>query len=160
MKAILLCIAVVLVATPVAAQPSLDTAARNSLKWEHTHVADVISTGAVAGAVALPCLLDRRWQCVKDEALRVGVATGIAMATKALVKRERPDGSENVSFFSQHTAIACAAVMRRGARSPAQTALMALCPSVGYFRIAADKHWLSDTVVGGVVGGVTVNLSW
>lgn len=160
MRACLLAVIILVLPTQALAQPSLDRAARNSLKWENTHAADVISTWMVVGAVATPCLIDRQWQCVKNEALRVGVATGSAMLLKALVHRERPDGSENVSFPSQHTAIACAAVMRKGERTRPQTALMALCPSVAYERIAADKHWLSDTLAGGVIGGLTVHLSW
>lgn len=158
-RAVVLLVAL-MVPSLATAQPSIDKAARNSLKWDNTHAADVISNWTVGAALALPCLLDREWSCVKNEALRVGVATGAAMLTKALVHRERPDGSENVSFFSQHTAIACAAVMRQGERSRAQAALLALCPTVAYERIAADKHWLSDTMVGGIVGGLTVHLSW
>lgn len=132
----------------VSAQPRLDTAARNALQWDsHERAADVLSTAAVAGALVAPCLMDRQWVCVKREGVRVGTALLAAMITKHVFPRRRPNGSDDKSFFSQHTALTCAAV--------AGTKVWVLCPAVGYLRISADMHWATDTMVGGVVGGLT-----
>lgn len=144
----ILAIAIVLVfATGVSAQPRIDTGARDALKWSHPHAADVLSTGVVVGALVAPCAIDRHWDCLKQEGARVGTALLASMIAKYLLPRERPDGSDNKSFFSQHTSLTCAAVLN--------TKAWALCPTVGYLRISADKHWATDTIAGGVVGGLT-----
>lgn len=136
----------VMVTATASAQPRIDTAARNALRWDYTEVADGLSTIAVVGALTAPCLIDRHWSCVKQEGVRVGTALLAAMITKYVFPRTRPDGSDNKSFFSQHTALTCAAVTG--------TKVWALCPSVGYLRVAADKHWATDAMAGGVVGSL------
>lgn len=146
MRAVLALMFVALMASAASAQPRLDTGARDALKWDHTHAADVLSTVAVAGALVAPCAIDRHWDCVKQEGARVGTALLAAMITKYVLPRKRPDGSDDQSFFSQHTALACAAVTG--------TKMWALCPSVGYLRVAADKHWVTDVLTGGVVGSL------
>jgi membrane-associated phospholipid phosphatase len=129
---------------PVHAQ---DQAVRDALRWPaHRDTADAVSTWMVAGAVATPCLIDRTWQCVEHEGVRVGLAVVLAELTKRLAHRIRPDASDDKSFYSMHTSIACAATLR--------TRAWAFCPSVGYLRIAADKHWSSDVATGAAVGGL------
>jgi primosomal replication protein N len=149
-------IALIGLAAPAAAQGPIDTAARDALRWsDHRQVADVASTVLVAVAVAYPCLQDRTWACAGHEAARVGLAVGLAEATKHFVHRTRPNGVDQKSFFSEHTAIACAAVLH--------THAWALCPAVAYGRIASDWHWTSDTLTGaGVAAGVTalVTVVW
>lgn len=136
-----------IVVSMASAQPRIDTGARSALKWGHPKVADVLSTVAVAGALAAPCAVDRHWSCVKQEGARVGTALLAAMITKYVLPRTRPDGSDDQSFFSQHTALTCAAVTG--------TKVWALCPAVGYLRIGADKHWATDVIAGGAVGSLT-----
>lgn len=152
MKAGLTAGALVLLAVPAFAQPRIDTAARHALKWHDTQAADGWSNVAVTAAVASPCLLDRHWDCLKNEALRVGTATLGAVVAKFLLPRTRPDGSDEKSFFSQHTSIACAATLR--------TKVWALCPAVGILRVDADKHWATDVIAGSLVGGLTWTIEW
>lgn len=132
-------------------QSRIDTGTRAALKWPNTHAADVLSTWLVIGALAEPCVLeDRSWDCAKHEGIRVGIAAGLAEITKLIIHRERPDGSENVSFYSMHTSLTCAAIVRYKAWEA--------CPAVAYLRIAADKHWLTDVATGAGVGIVVAKV--
>lgn len=84
-----------------------------------------------------------RWGFVCRTALTIGVAESV----KRLVHRDRPDGADQRSFFSEHTALASSA-----AHSPL-TASLAL--SVGWGRQAGGKHFGSDVIVGASVGVVS-----
>lgn len=130
-----------------------DAAANRATVWtSHTRAADIASTVLVAGALAEPCLVDRTRRCLETEALRVGLGVGIAEIVKRLVHRERPDGSNALSFFSEHTELACLATVRGRA--------WAVCPAVGYLRMAADKHWLTDVGTGAAVGALLTTINW
>jgi membrane-associated phospholipid phosphatase len=117
---------------------------------------------------------------VPEDALLIAEATMIAadvnQLTKLLVGRERPfvhalapdqkaltpqPSDNNLSFFSGHTteAFALAAASgtigtMRGYRwAPlAWPVGGAVAAMTAYLRIAADKHWLTDVVIGAVVG--------
>jgi membrane-associated phospholipid phosphatase len=104
------------------------------------------------------------------------VAANVTQLTKMLVGRERPfvhalspdrrrltdqPSDNNFSFFSGHTAEAFALATAWGTVGTMRGYRWApLAWSVGgvvaattaYLRIAADKHWLTDVVVGAVVG--------
>jgi membrane-associated phospholipid phosphatase len=105
--------------------------------------------------------------------LEAGVSIGLLHhAVKFVLDRQRPfvhhagsghvyDTDDNASFFSGHTALAFAVATaggvvahQRGYRS--ETAIwvggMAMGVATGYLRIAADKHWLSDVLIGTVIG--------
>lgn len=105
---------------------------------------DWISTAVVAGSLSLPCLHNRTWKCLGNEGIQVGLGVGIAELTKRLAHRTRPDGSDRLSFFSEHTEIACLAT--------ANTRYWAICPAVGVARVMADRHWATDTAAGAFVG--------
>jgi hypothetical protein len=115
------------------------------LAWSnHRKLADGISTGLVAANVFGEAVHsfrsnDRRhaFGCM---ALRNGIAVGAAEATKALVHRMRPDGSDDNSFFSEHTAVA-------GVNAGWKYGLT-FTIGTGYGRAAANKHFLSDIGVG------------
>jgi hypothetical protein len=76
-----------------------------------------------------------------------------ASALKITVRRERPDGSNNLSFPSGHAsnAFAMAAVVARHYPKLA----IPVCGAAAYIavsRMAANKHYLSDIVAGGGLG--------
>ena len=95
---------------------------------------------------------------------------------KNLVKRERPDGSNNRSFFSGHTATTFSAMTyffltsrdffenwsvtahNSDLRTLFQSASFAACfgwaSYVGYSRIKDKKHYLSDVLTGAAVGTI------
>lgn len=117
---------------------------------------------------------------VPKDALLIAEATVIAedvtQLTKLLVGRERPfvhalppeakpltssPSGNNVSFFSGHAseAFALAAASgtiseMRGYRWAAATWSVggAIAVTTAYLRIAADRHWLTDVLVGAIVG--------
>ncbi len=74
----------------------------------------------------------------------------------------RPDPDDNLSFYSSHTSVAFAAVCAagtvsslRGYRSAPWVWGVGLsaAAAVGYLRIAADKHYLTDVLAGAALGG-------
>lgn len=72
-----------------------------------------------------------------------------------------PDDDDNASFFSGHTALAFAVTVAGGIVAHKRGygvepyiwgGGFALAGVTGYLRIAADKHWLTDVVIGAVIG--------
>lgn len=93
---------------------------------------------------------------------------------KSIVKRTRPDGEDNRSFFSGHTSTTFAAAtylwhelddfydnwnvtqnnstLKSVFKISTLSALYGWAGFVGYSRIKDDKHYLSDVIVGAAVG--------
>lgn len=143
-----------LLPTAAAAQVGPDAAVRDALAWapDHQHAADVVSTVLVGVALASPCLFDRTWRCVGTEGLRVGVGLSVAEVVKRATHRTRPNSHDDKSFFSGHTMLACVATVH--------TKAWALCPAVGYLRIAADYHWSTDVATGAMAGALLTTITW
>lgn len=101
------------------------------------------------------------------------VATALAEVTKFVVARERPlvrdvssartlePAETNLSFFSGHSALSFSlasssgtvASMRGYKSEPVFWGVgLGLAALVGYLRIASDKHYFSDVLVGAMVG--------
>jgi membrane-associated phospholipid phosphatase len=140
----------------------------------------VLAPMAALGLDTLAAAHDRAAGNVPEDALLVAEATVVAedvtQLTKFFVGRERPfvhalpveekafrpePSGNNLSFFSGHTseAFALAAASgtistMRGYRWAATTWSIggALAATTAYLRIAADKHWFTDVVVGAIVG--------
>ncbi len=148
--------AVLVVSAPVVAQVGPDAGIRDAVRAESVggrKAADWISTGIVAGALLVPCLRTRTWQCVANEALQVGVGVASAEVTKRLTHRQRPNGRDHLSSFSEHTTIACVATLASKAWE--------ICPAVAYLRLVADEHWATDTFAGGAVAiAIVAGLHW
>jgi membrane-associated phospholipid phosphatase len=106
----------------------------------------------------------------------VAVSALLAQVTKIAVARERPfvhhlpdeeragtsrPSENNVSFYSGHTALSFTLASAAGTVATLRgyrlmplvwSTLMPLAAVTGYLRIAADKHWFTDVLVGMVVG--------
>jgi membrane-associated phospholipid phosphatase len=69
-------------------------------------------------------------------------------------KRMRPDNSNDRSFFSGHTSSSFtgAGLVCSQTSGKHCTISLGLAALTGYLRIAANKHWFSDVVVGAGVG--------
>jgi membrane-associated phospholipid phosphatase len=103
------------------------------------------------------------------------IAVNIDQVSKLAIARERPDihalspsdraahrsAGDNLSFFSGHTALSFAlaasagtvASMRKYRLAPLMWVVgMTLATTSGYLRIAADRHYASDVIIGAVVG--------
>lgn len=157
-----------------------DRSAQASLRWASPALADDLSDGMafvavplVAGGamLGLPAANggSNEWfPNVLYVAEAVAITGALNQGVKLGVARQRPstEGSsdDNLSFYSGHTALAFAAVASagtvvelRGYRGAwAVWAVgIPMATFVGYLRVAGDKHWMSDVLVGAVVGGGT-----
>jgi hypothetical protein len=86
------------------------------------------------------------------EALSVaGVST---IALKLAVQRRRPDGSDTLSFPSNHASgsFAVATVLAGRLGWPAGVPAFLAAGFVSYSRLEADRHFLTDTLFGAVLG--------
>ena len=84
---------------------------------------------------------------------------------KAVSHEERPDGSDNLSFPSGHTAQAflAASIVHTEFRDKSQwygVGAYALATSVAGLRMIVDKHWQSDVVAGAGFGILSAHLAY
>ena len=158
---------------------ALDTAARDAFVWSDRGAAATTSTVtgyflAPASALGLLALADTA--NFVDDAIPVLEAALASQIATQLVKfsfgRQRPyahfgtgpatpSSEDNLSFTSGHTSVAFAFAVgagtvahRRGTRyEPVIWASgLALATATAYLRIAADKHYLTDTIGGAAIG--------
>lgn len=119
--------------------------------------ADIASLVTVGAALALDfkAAWDSRERThdLQLFAVRAGITYGWASIAKGLVNRRRPDGSNNLSFYSMHTAYAFSTL-----GGPRVAVSLPLAVSTGGLRIAAGKHYLTDVLVGAGVGALTSRL--
>lgn len=89
----------------------------------------------------------------------ISAGTVTTFSLKFAVKRERPDGSNDRSFPSAHTMYAFQGAVFLHRRYGLQHAIAAYLGAafVGYSRIEADKHYLSDVLAGAAIGSLS---SW
>lgn len=132
----------------------VDLTAAMAVKWDDVETPATISDYTLGALVVSSIAVQKDWE--HRGAAAAGIASSVAVnqAVKHLVGRMRPDGSENVSFYSGHTSTAFAAASATCLKKADALCYssLALAASVGYLRMAANKHWLSDVVVGAGVG--------
>ena len=136
-----------------------DDKVRSALKWDNTEMANTYSDVLSWGLVFSPAIIvvrkededkTKKFLSVVGSQAIIGGTTEL---TKIWVKRTRPNGNGTKSFFSGHTSSAFA-----GASASCYLdknyciSGYTLAAAVGYLRIAADRHWASDVIVGAVVG--------
>ncbi|UPK72002.1 phosphatase PAP2 family protein [Chitinophaga filiformis] len=85
--------------------------------------------------------------------------------TKHLTHETRPDGSNDLSFPSGHTATAFAAAefMRKEYQDVSVwygVAGYAMAATTGYLRMSNNRHWFGDIVAGAGVGILSTNLAY
>lgn len=156
--------------------PAFDAAIRNGLKWSNTKAAAAMSDIMLFGIMPATAFLSPVWTnhdygraalTIGEAMVFTGVVTQIA---KFSVARARPyayygndysNPDSRLSFFSGHTsysfALAISSAMLLAESHPEQSVLiysaaatMALIP--GYLRIAADKHYFTDVLIGAIIG--------
>ena len=161
-------------------QPNkVDNYFRNKMLWNDKNIdkakifSDVLLYGIVLGSIPTTPLLSKKnnyksMALANIEVLAInGLVTDI---TKYLVGRQRPHSHFKTyehekdafkSFFSGHTssafAIATSSAMMLSGEYKSRKPLIwgssyAIAGATGYFRVAADKHYLSDVIVGAIVG--------
>lgn len=162
----------------------LDAWARGQLVWRDRAAASRASDAglwAIAGGSALHLALSagRIGRAAEDLLLAVEAVTAAGLATqvaKYAVGRARPDAwyghgtgpDANLSFWSGHTAMAfstaaAAGTVARERGYPGWPWIygvgFAAAGAVGWLRISADRHWLTDVVAGagcGLAAGLTL----
>jgi len=161
---------------------ALDVSARDALVWRDRATADRLSNlgafalvpAATLGFTALAAHATSATDPVWLDAVVVAeagvIAAGVNQVTKLVVARQRPSvrhgaaatADDNLSFYSGHTSLAFSLAVASGTvaslrgfqQAPAIWALgLSLASTVGYLRIAADRHYLTDTLVGALAGG-------
>ncbi len=162
--------------------PGFDRSARDAVVWDNTRRADILSTidGYVLAPIVglgllvasdhgagLPRFIDDTVTVLETVAL----SQLVIQALKFSVGRQRPfarfgtdvvfEPDQNLSFPSGHSALGFAITASAGMVAHWRGywtepyiwgAGVALSLSTEYLRMAADKHYLSDVVVGGVIG--------
>jgi membrane-associated phospholipid phosphatase len=151
-------------------------------KWSNTHAADVASSAIdlalPVGLVAADWAMAHQYgyRTFGEDTLIFAEAVSLDLAVNQLVKysagRQRPyahdlpagastSTDDNLSFFSGHTSLAFTAVAVTGTIAELRGYENAkwiwiigapVAATVGYLRMAADKHWLTDVVTGALVG--------
>lgn len=101
-------------------------------------IADWTTTGLVGINMAMEIKENHNnWQCI---ALRNGIGIAIAETTKHFVHKERPDKSDNKSFYSEHSELA---MINSNWKFGVHISF-----AVGAGRMIAKKHDIIDVSVG------------
>ena len=160
--------------------PAIDNWARTHWRWTNEKRAGTISNITAGAAYAWPIVaLSAVHGGINDDWGRdltatlssIGVAQLATGVSKRAFRRSRPnvvfdgdpiDDADDVhSFFSAHTATTFAAVVSAGTIASRRGSPEAkwiwiggvgLAGSTGYLRVAADRHFLTDALVGAAVG--------
>lgn len=105
----------------------------------------------------------------KDRSIIYGtsmlITSAITIPLKHIVKEERPDGSNNLSFPSGHTAIAFASaqfMFREYKDTNFWLGISGYSFAVftGVYRMLNDKHWVGDVVAGAGFGILSTELAY
>ena len=157
---------------------SVDQYFRDQLRWGDSNMewakeaSDILLYGVFIGTLPImPLFSNDDYMSMLLTNIEVLSINGtLTNLVKELVKRQRPasyyktrDEGEDAyrSFFSGHTSTAFAlgtsnAIMlsRNYPNKKAQiwTGAMGLAVATGYFRLAADKHYMSDVITGAITG--------
>ena len=153
---------------------------RNNLRWNLNDIdkagknSDLLLFGIFFGSLPLtPLLSNEDYQSLFLINIEIFALNGlITNVIKTAVGRQRPssyfktwenEDEGNLSFISGHTSYAFAigtstAMMLSREYPNIKTAIwgttMSLAVATGYFRIAADKHYMTDVIGGAVVGSL------
>jgi membrane-associated phospholipid phosphatase len=157
----------------LAARPLDRPAARDAGEWLSKGTASIgkwggnfdvqiaggFATYVIGRSIANPRLASLGGDLIRGQLL----SQGFVQATKFTVGRQRPDGSNSLSFPSGHTASAftTATVLQQHYGWKLGIPAYAFAGFVGASRMASNKHYLSDVLVGAGVGiavGRTVTL--
>ena len=135
----------------------------------HTHIDDYMQFSPLVVAYGLDAfrvksktdVLNRTAILIKGEAMALTTATILKSATHTL----RPDGSSYNSFPSGHTTQAFAAATFLNEEYKDQYPWMpyasyTVASSVGLLRVANNRHYISDVLVGAGIGYLSMKVSY
>lgn len=140
----LICVCVLLCSVSASAEPT-------PLKWpNHQQLARWMSDAGVTFNIGASVWTAARAENPKRalgcEALKLGFTIGLAETVKRVVNRQRPDGSDDMSFYSEHSAVVAS---MSGYRYEVGIPVAVM---TGLLRGAANKHFATDIGVGLAAG--------
>lgn len=119
-------------------------------------IADITSYVTVFTQIGLDTFRSLRSDNKKKELIQQGIRTGstigLSELVKALVHEERPDHSDNKSFWSEHSALGCTATSLKTSDGWQFKLGIALAIGTPVGRVVGEKHHWWDTAVGCGVG--------
>ncbi len=119
-----------------------------------------VRTSGDVGAILLPVagltaiLIEKDWQGLKQGLFAGATTLGVTFALKEIVKKERPDHSDNHSFPSMHSSVsftAAAFIQRRYGWKWGIPAYV-LSTYVAWSRVYGKKHDGWDVLAGAAIG--------
>lgn len=133
-----------------------------------THIDDYLQyTPALAGHVLSIAGIKGKHKLF-DRLMIDGIAAGFSITSvlilKQVISEKRPDGSDDRSFPSNHTATAfCSAELLREEYSDVSPwygiAGYSVAVVTGYLRLYNNNHWLGDVVAGAGIGILSAKLA-
>ena len=151
MKTLLVSIFILLSAQPPKCQATVLDPPSSAVSWSNTNAANIASYIPVAVSIVYDSYKSYRSENKKRSFLMQGAKTGINLTAAELIKlavhRVRPDLSDNKSFPSEHTELT--------AMGSSISVSIPLAAGTGYLRMAANKHYLTDTLTGLAIGFLT-----
>lgn len=119
-------------------------------------VANIVSYGTVFTQIGMDTYRSFKSDDKKKEfgqqALRTGLTIGISELVKYFVHEDRPDHSDNKSFWSEHSALGCTATSLKTSDGWQFKLGLGMAIGTPVGRVIAKKHHWWDTVVGCGVG--------
>lgn len=110
----------------------------------------------VAAALGVPAV-QGDWRGDLEAGASILAAGGATYVLKETIHERRPDGSDNRSFPSGHTATSFAAAATLENRYGWKAGLPAFLAAsfVGLARVEANKHYVRDVVAGAAIGSIS-----
>lgn len=132
----------------------------NAQQLEVTGSRKAVRTSGDIGAVLLPVagltavLINKDWEGLKQGVFAGATTLGVTYALKYIVKKERPDRSDNHSFPSMHTSVSFTAASFIQRRYGWKWGIPAYVVSsyVGWSRVYGKKHDWWDVAAGAAIG--------
>lgn len=149
MKRILLLFVILCTSLSAQAQEIEISGSRKAVRTSGDVLAFATPVASLATVLAL-----QDWQGLKQGALAGVTTVGLTYALKYIVKKERPDGSDNHSFPSMHTSVSFtgAAFIQRRYGWKWGIPAYAVATYVGWSRTYAKKHDWWDVAAGAAIG--------
>ena len=93
------------------------------------------------------------------------ITSAIVLPTKRMIGEERPDGSNNLSFPSGHTATAFSSahfmfMEYKDTNFWLSISGYPIAAATGIYRVLNDKHWVGDVVAGAGVGILSTEIAY
>ena len=152
---------------------SLDSKTGLEIKEDHptrvTKIDNYLQFSPAVAVYALNAFGIKGKNNLRDRSMLYGISSALMVTTVFSIKKlsdiERPDGSDNKSFPSGHTAnaFASAEFMRQEYKDVSPwygVAGYAAAAATGVLRVYNNKHWISDVITGAGIGIMSTKVAY